>query len=242
MIFCWMFLGRADFAHAGAMLYRIQQMKAMKQHQAEAEYQRYMESKQGGQGQKQAQSQQPTYDQSVEARNQSIAQAILEEHPPSDSPSENVPSPNSPAQPPAGRTAAEGPQSAPAVPSGDDVRDVKDLTEVWKKLDAKSTVWQLLIDDQAKVLTVSEYLGRFQRQGVKIANAPQHYVQMIDAMSTDNPKMLDMPFGDLIKVLAIIEYDFDNGMDKDALAKKVLGQAGFEANKKRFTQQPSQQQ
>jgi hypothetical protein len=40
----------------------------------------------------------------------------------------------------------------------------------------------------------------------------------------------------LIKVLAIVDYDFDNGMSKDDLARHVLGDAGFEQNKKRFSQ------
>ena len=43
-----------------------------------------------------------------------------------------------------------------------------------------------------------------------------------------------------MQILAIVDYDFDNGMDKDDLARKVLGEAGFEANKKRFTQEQQQ--
>ena len=34
-----------------------------------------------------------------------------------------------------------------------------------------------------------------------------------------------------------ITFDFNNGEIKDELAKKVLGEAGYEMNKKRFTQQ-----
>ena len=112
-----------------------------------------------------------------------------------------------------------------------------DLSEVWKKLDTKSTVWTLLIDDQAKLLTVSEYIDRFQKQGVKINEPPEHYVQMIDQIVTGKSADASRPFGELVQIVAIVDYDFDNGMDKDDLARKVLGEAGFEANKKRFTQQ-----
>jgi hypothetical protein len=49
--------------------------------------------------------------------------------------------------------------------------------------------------------------------------------------------MLQRPFGELIQIVAIVDYDFDNGMNKDDLARKVLGEAGFEANRKRFTHQ-----
>ena len=119
-----------------------------------------------------------------------------------------------------------------------------DLTEVWKKLDKKSTVWTLLIDDQSKLLTVSEYIDRFQKEGVKIQAPPLHYVQMIDQIVGGNPQMLQRPFGELVQIVAIVDYDFDNGMSKDELARKVLGEAGFEANKKRLhpTSQQQQQQ
>ena len=180
-----------------------------------------------------------TYQQTVDQRNQAIAQAILNAHNQSVS-SGNVPN--------------HAIIDAHTVPSGQqrpqpwqststDVKDVVDLSEVWKKLDTKSTVWPLLIDDQAKVLTVSEYIDRFHKEGVKINEPPTHYVQEIDQMVQQNPEMLQRPFGELLQMLAIIDYDFDNGMDKDALAKKVLGEAGYEENKKRFTQQqqPAQQ-
>ncbi len=104
-------------------------------------------------------------------------------------------------------------------------------------MDKKSTVWALLIDDQAKLLTVSEYIERFRQEGAKINAPPAHYVQLIDQIAQENPQMLQRPFGELLQILAIVDYDFDNGMDKDLLARKVLGDAGFEANKKRFTQQ-----
>lgn len=212
------------------MLYRVQQMKAMKQHQAQAQYQEYEEYQQQNQAQSQQQAPaQPTYQQTVDQRNQTIAQAILDAH-------------GQPASSPAQQQTQQAPQTQQqALPSASstEVKDVVDLSEVWKKLDTRSTVWTLIIDDQAKVLTVSEYISRFQAQGARINAPPAHYVQMIDQIAVQNPQMLKMPFGDLLKILAIVDYDFDNGMDKDALARKVLGEAGFEENKKRFTQQTS---
>jgi hypothetical protein len=84
---------------------------------------------------------------------------------------------------------------------------------------------------------VSEYIDRFHQQGVKINEPPLHYVQMIDQVVEQNPQMLQRPFGELVQMMAIVDYDFDNGMNKDDLARKVLGEAGYEANKQRFTQQ-----
>jgi len=61
-------------------------------------------------------------------------------------------------------------------------------------------------------------------------------------MLQQNPQMLERPFGELLQILAIIDYDFDNGMDKESLAKQVLGEAGYAENKKRISQQQEQQQ
>ena len=118
-------------------------------------------------------------------------------------------------------------QQQVAAPSGSsDVQEVVDLSEVWKKLDKKSTVWTLLIDDQAKLLTVSEYIGRFQKEGVKINAPPVHYVQMIDQMS-HKIRRCSRAFRGIDANMAIMDYDFDNGMNKDDLARKVLGEAGL---------------
>ena len=128
----------------------------------------------------------------------------------------------------------------PAAPT--EGEDVVDLSEVWKKLDKKSTIWKVLDDDQSKLLTVSEFIGRYQKEGVKINQPATHYVELIDQLVQQNPQMLERPFGELLQLLAIIDYDFDNGMDKDSLAKQVLGEAGYEDNKKRISQQQEQQQ
>ena len=221
IFFCISFFLSAEISYAGAIL-RIKQMKEMRQQQAQEEYEQAILNQQQEQSQQQSPAK-PTYEQSVDQRNQSIAQAILDAH-------HQTPSAD-PVQPVNNAT------TAPIPTASQDFKDVVDLSEVWKKLDIKSTVWQLLIDDQAKVLTVSEYIGRYQKEGVKISAPPSHYVQMIDQIAMQNPQMLQNPFGELLKILAIVDYDFDNGVDKDALARKVLGDAGYEANKKRFTQQ-----
>jgi len=220
-----------DTSHAAAMLYRVQQMRAQKQQREQEEYQQEMAAQQPqSQPASQAPAAPPTYQQMVDARNQALAQAILSEHNNAITTSGISPSLTSTAN--ASSSIAAVP--APVDTSSNDVKDVVDMTEVWKKLDKNSKVWNLLIDDQAKLLTVSEYINRFENQGVKIAAPPSQYMQMIDQLSKQNPPMLERPFGELIQILAIMNYDFDNGMDKDELARKLLGEEGYEQNKKRF--------
>jgi hypothetical protein len=253
ILFCFSFYLATDISHAAGLIYRIQQKNAMKQ-QSQEEYEQGYQQQQGQGGQPQGQPAAPappTYQQTVDQRNQAIAQAILNAHNQSVSSEYLQSSSTGPYNPASSATPSVAQQASapmPGIPQGPEavssnsstVVDVVDLSEVWKKLDKKSLVWALLIDDQAKMLTVSEYIDRFRNQGVKINASPAHYVQLIDQMAQDNPAMLQRPFGELIQILAIVDYDFDNGMDKDDLARHVLGEEGFEANKKRFSQQSSQ--
>lgn len=191
---------------------RQQQMKAMKQQQmqqaAMQEEQAYLQYQQAMAVEQQQQ--QPaapkTYQQMVDERNQALSQAITNAHNPVAAAKEEVP------------------------------QETVDLVEVWKKLDKRSTVWTLLVDEQTKVLTVAEYIDRFRKHGVKINKEPVYYVQEIDQMVAQNQALLQRPFWELLQMAAIMDYDFDNGMDKDLLAKHILGEAGFAANKQRFSQ------
>jgi len=240
-----------DTSYAAGIIARIQQAKRAKQMQGMTpeqyqQYQAYQEQQQGDQAQSQPAPVPLTYQQIVDQRNQAIAQAIRDAHNKSIT-SGSLPGANnvvlSSTDQQKAAYAGVGPMpgdSNQAPSPTDQVKDTVDLAEVWKKLDVKSTIWTALVDDQSKVLTVAEYIDRFQKQGVKITAPPLHYVQMIDQITTQNPGMLNRPFGDLVQMVAIVEYDFDNGMNKDELAKKVLGEAGYEANKQRFTQQQQQ--
>jgi len=243
ILFCLIFCA-ADISRAAGLLMRIQQMKKHKQQpqgMTQEEYRQHqLLLEQQGQPAENQPPAPPTYQQTIDQRNQAIAQAILDAHSPSVS-SENIRVVTSPAggQTPSAYAGAEQTvvihqPPAAALPQTAAVKETADLSEVWKKLDQKAAVWSLLIDDQAKILTVSEYIDRFHKEGVKINEPPLHYVQMIDQIIQGSPQMQERPFGELLQIAAIVDYDFDNGMDKDVLARKVLGDAGFEANKKRF--------
>ena len=115
-----------------------------------------------------------------------------------------------------------------------DVKDVVDIADVWRKMDNDSRVWALLIDNQAKAQTVGEYMDRFAKEGVKIQSPAIEYVHMIDDMAIQNPALLTRPFKDILQLVAIMQYDFDNGINRDLLAKKMLGEGMYLANKKRL--------
>ncbi|MBP7162845.1 MAG: hypothetical protein KBB26_04860, partial [Candidatus Omnitrophica bacterium] len=50
-----------------------------------------------------------------------------------------------------------------------------------------------------------------------------YYVGLIDSMSRESPDMLTQPFDRVLQIVAIDEYDYENGQDKDMLAYQILG-------------------
>lgn len=113
-------------------------------------------------------------------------------------------------------------------------QEIVDFANIWEKLKISSHIWVEIMDDKPKVMIVEDYIAAFAGQGIVIAKDPQFYVKMIDNLAIQNPQMLNSPFADVLRFVAIIEYDYDNGQDRDALAKKVLGPQAFEKNRQRF--------
>jgi hypothetical protein len=130
------------------------------------------------------------------------------------------------AQADAAQRAAKGPQ--------DDGQTVVDIADLWNSLDRSSVAWEQIVDEEIKLLTVSEYIDRFNKLGVRIRKPPGGYVKLIDALANQTYGFLDAPFLNVLSYAAIVEYDFDNGKNKDELARQVLGEEAFQANKQRI--------
>lgn len=111
---------------------------------------------------------------------------------------------------------------------------VVDIYDIWEELTQTSRVWLEMMDRLPKEATVKKYIDFFKQQNVVVRKLPTYYVDLIDQMSRQNPEMLDRPFEDVFRLLTIMEYDFDNGMDPDALARQVLGSSLYEQNKQRL--------
>ncbi|NLE64538.1 MAG: hypothetical protein GX606_01325 [Elusimicrobia bacterium] len=111
---------------------------------------------------------------------------------------------------------------------------VVNIEDLWAALDQASRPWRKIIDREVKVLTVSEYIDRFVGNKVLIRKTPGHYVDMIDGILEQSPPLREAPFLNVLGYAAVMEYDFDNGQNKDELARQMLGEANFEANKRRI--------
>ena len=131
------------------------------------------------------------------------------------------------------KTQADATQKA-AQGSPEGAQTVVDIADLWNSLDRSSVAWEQIVDEEIKLLTVSEYIDRFGKLGVRIRKPPGGYVKLIDALANQTVGFLDAPFMNVLSYAAIVEYDFDNGKNKDELARQVLGEDAFRANKQRI--------
>jgi len=96
---------------------------------------------------------------------------------------------------------------------------------------------------QAVEAVISLYKNR---DNVAILNTGEFYVGKIDETLTANPSVANIDIMTLMRILSVMEYDFYNGENKDALARKTLGEKGFAENQTRremvarFGAQPKQ--
>ena len=79
-------------------------------------------------------------------------------------------------------------------------------------------------------VTNEQFLLRIPRQ------RPTEADREIREMADGNGAMLKNPFKDILRLVAIMEYDFDNGQDKDEMARRILGEKVYQENKKRISQ------
>lgn len=110
----------------------------------------------------------------------------------------------------------------------------EDLQRVVNSLKTSGQLWRRITSPQVKEMAVYYFITEYKEKGIKIKQPAAHYVGLIDDMSAQSPELLAKPFEEILSIVAIIEYDFDNGQNKDELARRVLGEDGFIRNKERL--------
>jgi len=108
------------------------------------------------------------------------------------------------------------------------------VIDLWKELEFSSEIWEQITSIDTKILTISKAIEIYQSKNINIEKNPILYAEMIDDLASKNPNLLKQPFKDVLKFVAIIEYDFDNGKNPDMLAMKALGKEAYLQNKKRL--------
>lgn len=134
------------------------------------------------------------------------------------------------------KSSGRGGQTVGPAKTAAEISVEESVSQLCAILDRSGEMWQKIQDRQYKTLVVNRYIDRYQRAGVMIRKSAESYVSHIDDMAAADPKFLSRPFPEILKMAAVIEYDFGNGEDPDALARKLLGEKTFRENKKRFQQ------
>lgn len=104
-----------------------------------------------------------------------------------------------------------------------EVKDVVDVNQLIASFEVSSEAWPLIIDSEAKSVILSAYIDQYRTQGITINKSSVYYADLLDGMVQQAPEMMGQPLKNVLRVLAVIEYDFNNGQNKDEMALKVLG-------------------
>ena len=101
--------------------------------------------------------------------------------------------------------------------------EVAALADVIAALNQTAENWTLLVDTAAKETIVTYYVHEFQQQGIGILKPAEYYVNVIDGMSQQSPDIFKHPFSQVLQIVAVMEYDFNNGQNPDDMAYQILG-------------------
>ena len=111
---------------------------------------------------------------------------------------------------------------------------VAEMADVLKSLETSSKAWSLIIDKEPKAFILSKYIDSFKTQGIVIKKSAEDYINILDSMAAQDPAMLNNPFKNVFQLVAILEYDFDNGQNKDKMIINLIGKEAYLQNKERL--------
>ena len=112
--------------------------------------------------------------------------------------------------------------------------EIVDIYQVWEQLEVSSEIWALIMDYTPKEVTVARYIRLYAEGGIYIRKSSNHYLKLVDSMAKESPDLLKSPFREVLRFIAIMEYDFDNGQDRDKLALQALGRKLYYDNRIRL--------
>ena len=117
------------------------------------------------------------------------------------------------------RLSASAPPARPA-PSG---AVAPAFAEVIARFDQSSEFWSQIEDMRTKALIVSYYIDLYSQYHIQIRKPAMYYANVINGMAAQSQELLAQPMDQVLRMAAIIEYDYDDGQNKDDLALEVLG-------------------
>jgi len=98
-----------------------------------------------------------------------------------------------------------------------------------------SSMWLWMHVDKKKKIEIIDTLKSMlkEKSNVIVTQPAEFYIERIDDMAENDTQVKNFTLGAVFKAIAIIEYDYDEGIDKDKTAKKWLGGYYWEVKKYR---------
>lgn len=87
-------------------------------------------------------------------------------------------------------------------------------------------IWDTL-DQELKIGAVENAIEILRGQGIIIRKEPEFYVDEIDRVRTENLEMRIQKVGVILKTVAILHQDYDNGEDPNELVSQVLSEEAY---------------
>ncbi|MFZ5801913.1 MAG: hypothetical protein ACOY3K_02215 [Candidatus Omnitrophota bacterium] len=92
-----------------------------------------------------------------------------------------------------------------------------------------------------KVRVVDDVIKLFQeRDNVAVLKGAEYYAQRLDEASATGNFPMQLPLPSLLQILAVMEFDYYNGQNRDDYAKKLLGDKLYQIAKLRREQAAAQ--
>ncbi len=105
--------------------------------------------------------------------------------------------------------------------------------DMMNQLSRNMTLWSRMNLDEKKQAINAVIAIYKSRDNVAVLNTPETYASRIDETLASDPAVMNLDILTMIRILAIMDYDYYNGKNKDALARETLGEKAFAENQTR---------
>jgi hypothetical protein len=105
--------------------------------------------------------------------------------------------------------------------------------DMMNQLSQNMSLWDKMSTDEKKQAVTAVVMVYRNRDNIAILNTPDFYVDRISETLLTNPTVSNMDIMTMLRILAVMEYDFYNGENKDELARRILGDKAYAENQLR---------
>lgn len=95
-----------------------------------------------------------------------------------------------------------------------------------------SSVWVYMnMDRETRIAFIDSFIQMYKKEGVIINQSAEYYVDELDELIASGPEFQNYKLKIIFTTIAVMDYDFDEGIDKDETARKWLGDVYLDALK-----------